>query len=64
MADDTDLSRRDVMRAGLAVGAAASGLVPAPAGAVAAEPARRERVQDLIDRIAAIRLTRPRIHMR
>jgi hypothetical protein len=64
MADDTNLSRRDVVRAGLAVGAAASGFVPAPAGAAAAERPRPERVQDLIERIAAIRLTRPRLHMR
>lgn len=63
MADDTDLSRRDVMRAGLAVGAAASGLVPAPAGAIATERPRLERVQDLIDRIAAVRLARPRIRL-
>ena len=63
MTDDTDLSRRDVLRATLAVGAATSGLVPMPTGA-AAHGRQLERVEDLIDRIAAVRLARPRLRRR
>jgi hypothetical protein len=63
MADDSDPSRHDVMRTGLAVGAVSSGLVPSPADAVASE-ARPEQAQDLIDRIAAIPLAPPHIDER
>ena len=60
MAHDDDPSRRDVMRSGLAVGAVSTGLIPLPAWAVASAPPL-ERTQDLIDRIAAIRLAPPYI---
>jgi hypothetical protein len=58
MVDDSDPSRRDVMRTVLAVGAVSSGLVPSPADAAGSAP-RPERAQHLIDRIAAIRLASP-----
>jgi hypothetical protein len=60
MVDDRDPSRRDIMRAGVAVGALSAGLVAPSAGAVAPAPSL-DRTQDLIDRIAAIPLASPRI---